>query len=62
MLAVAITPVFGEQIGALPQRAVHTLFIFIVSFVYGLQGIGAYLYVKKQTKNKLDTNLPINQI
>jgi len=62
MLAVAITPVFGEQIGALPRRAGHTLFIFIVLFVYGLQGIGAYLYVKKQTKNKLDTNLPINQI
>lgn len=48
MLAVAITPVFGPEIGMLPRRAGHTLFIFIVSFAYGLQGIGTYLYTRKQ--------------
>lgn len=48
MLAVAITPVFGPEIGMLPRRGGHTLFIFIVSFVYGLQGIGAFLYTRKE--------------
>jgi hypothetical protein len=49
MLSVAIAPIFGSEIGMLPRRAGHTLFIFIECLVYGLQGIGAYHYTKKQS-------------
>ena len=56
MLAVAITPVFGPEISMLPRRGGHTIFIFIVSFVYGLQGIGAYHYTRKQ-KEKIENTV-----
>jgi len=57
-LTVAIAPRFGDQLFHASRRGGHTLFIFIVTFIYGLQAIGAYLYVKKQTKNILETKLP----
>lgn len=47
-ITIAVTPVFGVSIGQIPRRGGHTIFIFLVSFVYGLQGIGAYLYTRKQ--------------
>lgn len=62
MLTVAIAPRFGDILFHASRRGGHVIFTFIVTFIYGLQGIGAYLYVKKQTKNKLDTKLLNNQI
>ena len=62
MLTVAIAPRFGDILFHASRRGGHVIYTFIVTFIYGLQGIGAYLYVKKQTKNRLDTELLNNQI
>ncbi len=62
MLTVAIAPRFGDILFHASRRGGHVIYTFIVTFIYGLQGIGAYLYVKKQTKNRLNTELLNNQI
>ena len=48
VIAIAVLPVYGVSIGQIPRRGGHTIFILLVSLVYGLQGIGAYLYTRKQ--------------
>jgi len=49
-IAIAVTPRWGSPISEMPRRAGHTLFIFIVSFIYSLQSIGAVIYTKRQIK------------
>ncbi|MBK5112313.1 MAG: hypothetical protein KGD59_10210 [Candidatus Heimdallarchaeota archaeon] len=61
MLTIAIAPRFGDELFHASRRGGHVIFTFIVTFVYGLQGIGAYLYVRKQTIDNLKTNIPIEQ-
>ena len=47
-IAVSIGSFRGEPLFSFTRRGGNTLFIFIVTFVYLLQGIGAYYYVNKK--------------
>ena len=44
---VTVGSIIGEPLYSISRRAGNTLFIFIVTFIYFLQGIGAYYYLKK---------------
>ena len=44
---VTIGSIIGEPLFTISRRAGNTLFIFIVTFIYFLQGIGAYYYLKE---------------
>lgn len=48
LTAVIVGTIYGQPLFSMTRRGGHTIFIFIVTFVYGLQGIGAYLYEKKR--------------
>ncbi|MCE7748065.1 MAG: hypothetical protein GPJ51_06690 [Candidatus Heimdallarchaeota archaeon] len=56
-VALAITVIIGfvqgGELDKIGRRAGNTLFNFIQIFVYGLQGIGAYLYIKRQSKREI---------
>ncbi len=51
--AVTIGSFSGEPLFSFTRRGGNTLFIFIVTFVYFLQGIGAYYYLNKNEMRKM---------
>jgi hypothetical protein len=52
--AVIVGTVYGQPVYSMTRRGGHTIFIFIATFVYGLQGIGAYQYEKKRKSNSIE--------
>ena len=52
-ITVIIGYVQGGELDKTGRRAGNTLFNFIQIFVYGLQGIGAYIYIKRQSKKEI---------
>lgn len=46
--AVIVGTIYGQPLYSMTRRGGHTIFIFIVTFAYGLLGIGAYQYEKKR--------------
>jgi hypothetical membrane protein len=55
-ITVIIGSILGEPLFTLSRRAGHTVFNFIVVILYGLQPIGAYFIVKKNSIEKKAIN------
>ena len=47
---VTVGSIVGEPLFSISRRAGNTLFIFIVTFIYFLQGLGAYYYLNNKEK------------
>ncbi|MHA1444409.1 MAG: hypothetical protein ACTSR4_06640 [Candidatus Hodarchaeales archaeon] len=51
-ITVAIGSIVGEPVFTLSRRAGHTIFIFIVTAIYGVQLIGAAIYLNRRRKEQ----------